>query len=198
MKVLKYTLCGILLMGSLFFTSTALKADETSVASVESISIENKDELNPMIHELETLFVLMQERLAIMHDVARYKWNNELNDQVLKGELLSEQNTNESSQVNDFLAAQNKAAEKLQEQDFNLFEKEGITKFENVKDYETQIQPELLSLNEKILASIHELLVQTQNESLPVFLKEISFNSFKNEGIDRNVYDTAVAPLFND
>lgn len=136
----------------------------------------------------------MQERLVLMHDLARYKWNQEQNLETLKGELFA---VNQDDQaLASFLTAQNNAALKMQEQDFELFKKEGIDKFESVKDFNTEILPHLELLNAQIESSAYELMSSAQHESLPDFLKDVSFNSFKQEGIERGVYDIAVEPLF--
>lgn len=197
MKILKSSLCAVLVAGSLFASASLLKADTTSEQpQQQETTITSNTELNSTIHELETLFVLMQERLTLMHELARYKWNNQLKDQTLKGELLTDQK--DSKEVQSFLAAQNSAAVEVQKQDFNLFEKEGIDKFEKIRDFKTEILPQLEILDEKILGSANELMSFTQNESLPEFLKDVSFNSFKQEGVERSIYDIAVSPLFND
>lgn len=192
MKLLKMTLCGALIGGCLMVSSFT-KAEASSPILKEEAVNSNKD-LHSTIHELELLFVLMQERLVLMHDLERYKWNQEQNLETLKGELFA---VNQDDQaLASFLTAQNNAALKMQEQDFELFKKEGIDKFESVKDFNTEILPHLELLNAQIESSAYELMSSAQHESLPDFLKDVSFNSFKQEGIERGVYDIAVEPLF--
>ncbi len=192
MKLLKMTLCGALIGGCLMVSSFT-KAEASSPILKEEAVNSSKD-LHSTIHELELLFVLMQERLVLMHDLARYKWNQEQNLETLKGELFA---VNQDDQaLASFLTAQNNAALKMQEQDFELFKKEGIDKFESVKDFNTEILPHLELLNAQIESSAYELMSSAQHESLPDFLKDVSFNSFKQEGIERGVYDIAVEPLF--
>jgi len=182
-------LLGALLLGTGMF----LRAEKTTPVE-NTISTVEKAELGTTIHELETLFVLMQERISLMHDLARYKWNQGLKSETLDHEKLLSKNT--STEVQIFLQAQNNAAQEVQEQDFTLFMKEEVENFENVKDYKSEILPELQNLNQKMILTVQELMTHTQNESLPNFLKDISFNSFKNEGVDRSVYDIAIEPLF--
>lgn len=192
MKISKKTLTAILIAGSLISGSLLIAHNpkpvnkETEVASTEA--------LNTTIHELESLFVLMQERLAVMHDVAKYKWNHSQNLDALEGEAINTEN--KSEHVTALLKAQNTAATKLQEMDFKLFKTEGVETFENVKDYKTDILPELNALNSQIENSAEKIMAQIQKESLPEFLKDISFTSFKQEGVDRSIYDVAVEPLF--
>lgn len=192
MKLLKMTLCGALIGGCLLVSSFT-KAEASSPILTEEAVNSSKD-LHSTIHELELLFVLMQERLVLMHDLARYKWNQEQNLETLKGELFAVNQDDEA--LASFLTAQNNAALKMQEQDFELFKKEGINKFESVKDFNTEILPHLELLNAQIESSAYELMSSAQHESLPDFLKDVSFNSFKQEGIERGVYDIAVEPLF--
>ncbi len=201
MKRLKSTICGAMCVGLLLSSAPFLGAAEPTLATEPKVEEANL-EIHSTIQDLESLFVLMQERLSVMHDIARYKWNHSLQDQTLDRESLDAQplsyeNNEYASEIIDFLNAQNRAAEKIQEQDFMLFKSEGVEKFENVKDYQTEISPKLEELNTQMVLCIKELLVHTQNGTLPNFLKDVSFNSFKNEGVERNVYDIAVEPLFD-
>lgn len=193
-KVILTCLC----LGLALVTGAFVKADK-KIAQVEPIeevskTATEKAELGTTIVELETLFVLMQERMSIMHDLARYKWNQGISEKTLDQEKLTSKTSNK--EVVDFLEAQNKAAEKIVKDDFALFRNEEVVAFEVVKDYNSTILPQLENVNQKMVETVQELLTHTQNESLPNFLKDISFNSFKNEGIDRSVYDIAVEPLF--
>lgn len=194
MKKLKSIIFVALFAGLLFSFGNPLKAEENKNTNT-AVSVHENAELNTTIHELETLFVLMQERISLMHDLARYKWNAQITDQTLEQEKLISKH--ESTDVQNFLEAQNLAAQKVQEDDFELFRNQEVIQFESVKDYKSEIKPELNRLNKKMLLTIEELLTHTQAKSLPGFLKEISFYSFKNEGIDKEIYDIAVEPLFN-
>lgn len=184
-------LLGALLLG----TGMYLRAEKKAVPNPTAITTVQKAELGTTIHELETLFILMQERISLMHDLSRYKWNEKLSLEVLDQEKLLFKNA--SPELQNFIDAQNNAATKVQEQDFALFRKQEVEKFESVKDFKSEILPELQAINQKMILTIEELLTHTQNEQLPSFLKDISFNSFKNEGIERSVYDIAVEPLFS-
>lgn len=196
MKYTKKLLSFSLLMG-LLTVPFSLKAGH---AQEEELVFSQSAKINQTVHELESLFVLMQERLSLMHEIARYKWNAELLSTTLDAEeliLIDEQVQNEAF-VAHFFEAQNLAAQKIQTQDFALFKAQNITKFEEVKDFEKEIYPQLRILNDEILCAVDKLLVYTQNESLPIFLKDLSFSSFENEGIDRQTYDIAINPLFVD
>lgn len=194
MKKLKTIIFVGLFAGLLFSFGNPLKAEGSKSANT-ALTVHENAELNTTIHELETLFVLMQERISLMHDLARYKWNAQLTDQTLEQEKLISKH--ESRDIQNFLDAQNLAAQKVQEEDYNLFRNQEVVQFESVKDFKNEIQPELNRLNKKMLLTIEELLTHTQAQSLPGFLKDISFYSFKNEGINKEIYDIAVEPLFN-
>ncbi|GEM_PF-2799342 len=158
------------------------------------------ESINHTVHELESLFVLMQERLSLMHDVAKYKWNADLKEATLDEEelILYKEGQENDAFIASFFEAQNRAGQRIQAEDFILFQKDSIQKFEGVKDFETEISPHLRVINEEMLFTVNQLLVHTQNESLPEFLKDLSFASFQNEGINREVYNIAVDPLFTD
>lgn len=197
MKKVKLILCAMLCAMLAFGGASFVKASAPAQAAEQTApAIEESAQLNATVQDLEVLFVLMQERLNLMHEVAKYKWSNHLNDQPLDFESLDAKLSGNDAQIKSFLEAQNHASELLQKQDFALFQKEGIQGFENVKDYKTEILPQLKSINDKMVETVQDLLVKTQDESLPEFLKELSFNAFKNDGINRDVYDTAIEPLF--
>lgn len=195
MKTKKLVFFACLL--SLLVLPYSIRADEPRQ---EKELFSQSQTINHTIHELESLFVLMQERLALMHEVARYKWNAELLNATLDAEkltLLDNKVENESF-IASFFDAQNEAAQRIQFLDFSLFEKEKMGPFEDVKDFESEIYPKLKLINEDMLVTVNQLLIHTQNESLPEFLKDLSFSSFKNEGINREIYDIAIEPLFMD
>lgn len=196
MKYTKKLLSFSLLLGllTLPFNLKASQPQEEEEVFSQSAKI------NQTVHELESLFILMQERLSLMHEIARYKWNAELLSTTLDAEeliLLDERVQNEAF-VSHFFEAQNLAAQKIQTQDFALFKAQNIKKFDEVKDFEHEIYPQLRILNDEILIAVNKLLVYTQNESLPIFLKDLSFSSFEHEGIDRATFDIAIDPLFVD
>lgn len=191
----KFALCVSLLGLSTF----ALYSEKSSQPTPTDPSVINS-EVHHTVYELESLFVLMQERLSLMHDVAKYKWKTDEQAKILEGELLE---LNEMGQENDafvysFFEAQNEAAHKIIAQDYTRFEQQKLGRFENVKDYQTELLPQLQAIDSQMLTTLNQLLIHTQNESLPMFLKEISFPSFQNEGFDRTIYDVAVDPLFQD
>lgn len=163
-------------------------------------AFDQAESINHTVHELESLFVLMQERLSLMHEVAKYKWNADLKEATLDDEelILFEGGQENDAFIASFFEAQNNAGHRIQNEDFLLFEKDSIDKFEDVKDFETELSPQLRVINEEMLFSVNQLLVHTQNESLPEFLKDLSFASFQNEGIGREIYNIAVDPLFRD
>lgn len=194
-KLKKTALCAFLI-GLSFAPISA----QNRVATLDEEQLRPIENIHHTVHELESLFVLMQERFALMHEIARYKWNMNQKDQLLNHEELV---LNEMGQENDafmcsFFNAQNAASSRLQADDFRLFEQEQVGKFDSVRDYETEIAVELRAINQEMISTINQLLVHTQNESLPSFLRDLSFSSFQHEGINRQIYDIAVDPLFQD
>ncbi|MCH9634018.1 MAG: hypothetical protein S4CHLAM7_07540 [Chlamydiae bacterium] len=171
-----------------------------SEAPNKATEFKQTEKIHSTVHELESLFVLMQERLYLMHELARYKWNAGIKERTMDDEEITLQQEGQENDafIASFFEAQNQAGHRVQKQDFALFQKESVDKFENVKDYDKEIHPQLQAINQEMVSTINQLLVHTQNESLPEFLKELSYGSFQNEGIDREVYNIAVDPLFRD
>ena len=89
----KFALCVSLLGLSTF----ALYSEKSSQPTPTDPSVINS-EVHHTVYELESLFVLMQERLSLMHDVAKYKWKTDEQAKILEGELLE---LNEMGQEND-------------------------------------------------------------------------------------------------
>lgn len=196
MKPFRKIACCLTAVG-LATTPFSIQANEPTS---ETSHFQQSTQINQTVHELESLFVLMQERFALMHELAKYKWNAELQNEVLDAEELNlfELGLENDAFIISFLDAQNTACAKIQQDDFALFSKENHAKFEEVKDFDHEIYPQLRMINEAMIATVNQLLIHTQNESLPEFLKELSFASFESEGINREVYNIAVDPLFRD
>lgn len=196
----KWALSACLMGTSLspLLANTTTEPIDTKVTVEQTLNQEDK--IPQTVHELECLFVLMQERLSLMHDLSRYKWNNKQMDQTFEGEelALTEMGKENDAFIASFFEAQNNAALEVQKEDFAIFGQQKVGQLESVKDYETEIKPQLDAINKEMLETVNQLLVYTQNESLPSFLKEISYSSFQNEGIHRDIYNIAVDPLFQD
>lgn len=116
----------------------------------------------PAAISLEPLRRLMDERLALMPDVARHKWNNKsaIEDlpreqkiiDGLKAEALALGVP--AAWAEQFFRAQIEAAKLIQREQFALWEKSNVGRFTDVPDLEKVIRPRLDALTPKLLREL--------------------------------------------
>lgn len=107
---------------------------------------------------------LMARRLQLMHDVARYKWNEgkPIEDvarekQLLDGVVEKARGMNfESDIVRSFFAAQIEAAKAIQQADFDRWKADGQGRFEDAPDL-VRIREQIDRLNDELLDALRDL-----------------------------------------
>jgi chorismate mutase-like protein len=133
-------------------TVTPLQSSPSAVKEQSLIQDEKKEELN-------TLSILIIERLQLAHDSAIYKWNNTLpidapeqEEAFLLSILNQAQSTNvETSLVSQFFAAQLEAAKMVHIEDFEGWVNGNIHKH--------AYTPDLMSLEKKLQDIDHKLFI---------------------------------------
>jgi chorismate mutase-like protein len=118
---------------------------------------------------------LIDERLALMPDVARYKWNTggAIEDPVREQQLLESVRQQAVEQglpparVTAFFAAQIEAAKVVQRELFEQWHKSGQGKFEAVVDLSTQIRPRLDALNPQFLEALAAVPAAVTRDHVP-------------------------------
>ncbi|MGE0606438.1 MAG: gamma subclass chorismate mutase AroQ [Pirellulales bacterium] len=129
----------------------------------------------------EQLVELMQARLLLMHDVARWKWNagRPIEDLPREAELLDRmaQLTGERWQIPDqetrpFFQAQMDAGKLVQQAYFAEWEAHDIRpQFDNVPDLATEIRPRLDQISKQMLAAWHELRPDLKDQNVQSWLR---------------------------
>lgn len=127
------------------------------ILCAQGISIELQARYTPVYQNIEDfeveqtidqLFLLMQKRLVIMHEVARAKWNQNLTiedeireQQILAGlvEKSSEYGLDKKWMIA-FFQAQMDASKEMQKKDFILWQKEGLLKFEQALSLKDELR----------------------------------------------------------
>ncbi|MEH2229579.1 MAG: gamma subclass chorismate mutase AroQ [Nostoc sp.] len=146
----------------LFFSSTVVAAQNSgSVKLVNPQAITSAEQQRPV----DKLLKLIQQRLLIAHDVARWKWNQKrpIEDLKREQELLlkvRQQATTHSlepDRVAAFFQAQIEAGKLIQTADFENWQKQGIKSFGNVPDLNQTLRPSLDKLNTEFLFALTEL-----------------------------------------
>lgn len=114
---------------------------------------------------IDKLLTLMQQRLALMPDVARWKWNHELpvadpaREQTLLDDLVKRGHSHglDPAITRAFFAAQIKAARLVQQQHFDRWKAENHAPFEHVPNLTSEIRPKIDKLNSELLAALAEV-----------------------------------------
>lgn len=161
--------------------------------SIENFEVEQK---------VDELLLLIQKRLAIMHEVAKTKWNQNIpiEDKIREQQILedlaakADQYGLDKEFAIQFFQAQIDAAKEIQKGDFLLWKENGLSKFDKIfslKDelrfYIDQLNNEMIELLSKIYSKPLEL------NSKYVLNHPISIRS--SDFIENHIWLLAISPL---
>ena len=156
----------------------------------------------PAAIDLEPLRKVMNERLALMEDVARTKWNTKAAIEDLPREQQIIDGLKSQAQAlgvpgpwaERFFRAQIEAAKVIQRDAFAQWEKAGAGKFERVPDLATELRPKLDALTPRLLrelaAAWPALADAAQRERIAAAMQ-----TMPGAGAHRAAATAAVAPL---
>ncbi|MEH1948899.1 MAG: gamma subclass chorismate mutase AroQ [Nostoc sp.] len=198
----------IIIFFGLFFSSTVVAANlklyfaaqnSGSVKLVNPQAITGAEQQRPV----DKLLKLIQQRLLIAHDVARWKWNQKrpIEDLKREQELLlkvRQQATThnlEPDRVAAFFQAQIEAGKLIQTADFQNWQKRGIKSFANVPDLNQTLRPSLDKLNTEFLFALTELTSVLGCPQIQELIQSRSQVIIQGDGIDRQVQNLAISPL---
>jgi chorismate mutase len=113
----------------------------------------------------DELLDLMRQRLLLMHDVARWKWNEqrpiadpEREQALLAGvERQASQLGVDPALARRFFAAQIEAAKLVQEEDHQRWRNEKQGRFTDVPDLAKELRPRIDDLNSRLLATLKRI-----------------------------------------
>ncbi|MEH2054821.1 MAG: gamma subclass chorismate mutase AroQ [Nostoc sp.] len=198
----------IIIFFGLFFSSTVIAANlklyfavqnsgSVKSANPQAIAIADKQLV------VDKLLKLIQQRLLIAHDVARWKWNHKrpIEDLKREQELLlrvrqqAKIHSLEPDTVAAFFEAQIEAGKLIQKVDFQNWQKQGIKSFPNVPDLNQTLRPSLDKLNTEFVFSLTKL---TPILGCPQIQKSIQSRFqviIQGDGIDQQVQRLAISPL---
>lgn len=192
----------------LFFSSTVVSARLKLYLTHResgSIKIVNSPALNINKQQIpvDNLLKLIQQRLIIAHDVARWKWNNQrpIEDLKREQELLLKVRQQATSQNLDpdtvaaFFQAQIEAGKLIQKADFQKWQQQGIKSFSNVPDLTQTIRPSLDKLNVEFLLALTELTPVLGCTEIRELIQSRSQVIIQGDGIDKQVQNLSISPL---
>ncbi|MEY2853339.1 MAG: gamma subclass chorismate mutase AroQ, partial [Pseudomonadota bacterium] len=105
---------------------------------------------------------LADQRLGIVTEVARWKWNRQapIEDRPREASLLAAQRSSAAergipaTRVDDFFGAQIEAAKQLQRDLFALWSEQGAGQFLGVADLDTKLRPRIDAINTRMLDAL--------------------------------------------
>jgi chorismate mutase-like protein len=148
------------------------------------------------------LLQLMRDRLALMHDVARSKWNSRrpVADLAREKAMLEDMAERgrahglDPAQTRAFFAAQVEAAKGVQEDDTRRWQAEGRGPFENPPDLPA-LRRRIDTLNLDLLAALASARPLLHEEALRAAIPRWAEKAIAGEGISDAVRATAIRPL---
>jgi chorismate mutase len=149
---------------------------------------------------IDQLLLLIQKRLAIMHEVARTKWvqrlpieDKEREQQVLK--VLVEQASRsglDEKWVERFFQAQMDAAKEVQKQDFAVWEQHGAL-FEKVFSLKDDLRIYIDQINLEMIDLL--IKISGQCKHCESYLSEHPISIRPSDAIEESVWQMAISPL---
>ncbi len=202
-----HTLCAVqsiimIIFFGLFFSSRVVAASfKLDFAAKNSGLLQS---VNPQgITSVDKLLKLIQQRLLIAHDVARWKWNHKrpIEDRKREQELLLKVRQQatiyslEPDTVAAFFQAQIEAGKLIQAVDFQNWQKQGIKSFPHVPDLNQILRPSLDKLNTEFLFALTELTQFLGCPQIQELIKSRSQMIIQGDGIVKQVQSMAISPL---
>jgi chorismate mutase len=144
---------------------------------------------------------LMRERLLLMHDVARWKWNAKqpISDPEREKVLLEELERRGADhglapdEVRSFIWAQIEAGKLVQQADWRQWEVEEREVFADAPDLQTELRPKIDRLSEQLLAAYAEFLPKLAEPGAQERFERRAERILVGEGIDEKVRTRALA-----
>jgi chorismate mutase len=144
----------------------------------------------------------MRQRLLVMHDVARWKWNSRVpvtdlvREQTILNDIVaqSKQHGLDPAFVRDFFVAQFDAAKRLQEDDIRRWEAEQQGAFTDVPDLASELRPKIDNINGQLLTALAAVRPLLHGPAVPT-MRERAAVVLNANGITREIRDAAIGPL---
>lgn len=154
---------------------------------------------------IDQVLLLVQKRLALMHEVARTKWSQNLliEDLDREKQLIADVKKRAESYGLDeawtgkFFQAQFDAAKKIQKSDFDFWNQQGAPRFVSFLDLKQEIRPYLDQLSNELLESLGRIYPEISNGKLSSSILAMPLSRRPSDDIDEDVWQAAVFPLIN-
>ncbi len=152
---------------------------------------------------VDELLDLMGQRLLLMHDVARWKWNagKPITDERRERELLSDLEQRglalglDRPTTRAFMAAQIEAGKLMQEADFKRWREQEQGQFADVRDLAIDLRPAIDRLSAEMLARLAQLAPLIDQDDARATMRDRADRILQGEGIDETVRAAALRSL---
>ncbi|GAB4185275.1 MAG: hypothetical protein Tsb0015_02100 [Simkaniaceae bacterium] len=174
--------------------------DERQPAAQESLQADSGQELQ---QQLDQLLGLLQKRLELMNDVAKWKWNNtypieDLSREKAMLETVAKQAEElglNPDQAKEIFQAQFNAAKIVQINAFEKWVEADVDLVDNAPDLNTDLRPQIDNINKEIMQQLAVVLPKLEKQDISQALKEKAAAVIAGEQIDDSVRDTALEPF---
>lgn len=152
---------------------------------------------------LDRLLHFMQQRLLLMHDVARWKWNQKqaIADPKREQAFLESMQVKGQARglheefIRSFFRAQIEAAKQVQEDDFQRWQAEGRGPFTDVPDLAARQRPRIDAASNELLAALEAAQPLLENTAARRQLAARAMAVLTGDGITEEVRHLAIQPL---
>ncbi len=184
----------------IWFLTFALCVHPTDSIDASFLAYQNIEDFEAET-KVDQLLFFTQKRLAIMHEVAKAKWNQRLpiEDKVREENLLvdlaqkaKQLNLNEQWIVQ-FFQIQMDVAKEVQKRDFALWQKQGIIAFEEVLSLQQDLRSYIDHINQEIILLLSEIHMDQLDMGRFVLAQPISIRH--TDSIDQDLWVRAISPL---
>lgn len=152
---------------------------------------------------VERLLTLMQQRLAVMHDVAQWKWNEKkpISDPQREQELLdrlvksAKERDVDAEFARSFFTAQMTAAKAIQQADFDRWQAANQGEFADAPDLVTELRPRITQISDDLLDALSA--VESQRDEA-AFRRQVASRAAQivvGESVTESIRATAIGPL---
>ena len=189
---------------SFFVFSSSLIGIGSAYAETKTTSSRTSEIVDEETIKVDALLSTMQKRLSLMHEIAKYKWNNSApiedksaeQDHINKYVQQSKFYGLEPQSVQSLMKGQIDAGKSLQMKDFETWVSEQTDTHSGEIRTAKELLLEMDKLSEKLLIQLKEVLPYSHTTYFETMIKNRAAIMINGEGIDSNVRDTAVMPLF--
>jgi chorismate mutase len=145
----------------------------------------------------------MRQRLLLMHDVARWKWNSKkpIADPAREHAFLEDiaerarRADLDPAWTRSFFAAQIEAAKLIQEADFRTWTAEQRGPFPDAADLSKSLRPRIDEVSHDLLGALVDLRPRRNDEQFRTIIQDRAPSVLTGRGIDDVVRRTALKPL---